>query len=281
MSVKKALATLPLVLNACGGGNGDSDPGYTPNEPGQGIWKGGFSAGDPISVSGASGAVPSEELAKIDEAGLGVFTSSTSANNRRAFFYNEDADILFAFDEPGVIDSGSAYNLVYTPYTYTAGINTGSVNFEGNPNISTSITGQTTGTTNTYYGMNFDSQYFEAADLGQFTGQWTYSSAVGVWTLDFECADTACNTAGVFGIVTDGTSSCTGLGGLSTIGDGSKNEYLVSIQLSGCGTAAFNDNYYGVASVIDGTAPNNTILMGFTNSSNGGTHGFFLKAVKN
>lgn len=273
MSVKKALATLPLVLNACGG-DGDSDPEYTPNEPGKGIWNGGFSA-EPISVSGASGAVPSEELAKIDFVGLGVFTSSG-----RAFFYNVDQDILFANDLPGVTTVSSTHNLVYAPNIYTAGNVAGSVTFDGNPNISTSITGQYSGSISGHYGMNFDQQYFQAADLSRFTGQWTYTSPVGVWTLDFECVDPVCDNPGGFGIQTDGTSSCSGRGGLSIIGSGSKNEYDVSIVLEQC-ALDFDGNYYGAAAVIDGTASNNTLLIGFTNSNDVGDHGFFLKPVKN
>ena len=273
MSVKKALATLPLVLNACGGGDGDSDPDYTPNEPGKGIWEGGFSA-EAISVSGASGAVPQSELDKIDQAGLGLFTSSG-----RAFFYNEDADVLFADDEPGVVTIGSTHNLVYAPSIYSVGNRTGSVTFDGNPNISTSITGQYSGPITGHYGMNFDQKYFQAANLSQFSGQWTYTSPVGVWTLDFNCP--TCSTAGVFSISTDGSSSCTGLGGLSIIGAGSKNEYDVSINLQSCGNTNFTDVYYGAAAVIDGAVANNTLMLGFTNSTNGGDQGFFLKAVKN
>jgi len=277
MSVKKALATLPLILNACGGGDGDNTPDYTPNEPGQGIWKGGFNA-EPISISGASGAVPSDELANIDEVGLGVFTSGTGTNNNRAFFYNEDADMLFANDEPGVTTIGSTHNLVYAPDIYQAGNRTGSVVFDGNPNISTSITGQYGDVPTGHYGMNFNQKYFQAANPSQFTGVWSYSSTVGVWTLDFECADSRCANPGVFGIVTDSTSSCAGIGGLSIIGDGSKNEYNVSVVLETCGNTSFNGNYHGVAAVIDGAETNNTLLIGFTDSAD---HGFFLKPVKN
>jgi len=273
MSVKKALAALPLVLNACGGGDGDDTPDYTPNEPGQGIWKGGFSA-EPISTSGASGAVPSEELAKIDADGLGVFTSSG-----RAFFYDELNDVLFGNDLPGVITTGSTHNLVYAPTIYTAGNSTGSVTFDGNPNISTSITGQYSGSITGHYGMNFNQKYFQAASFSHFTGIWTYTSPVGVWTLDFDCP--TCSSDGVFSISTDGSSSCTGLGGLSKIGDGSKNEYNVSINLTVCLNTSFVDVYYGAASLVDGAGTNDTLLIGFTNSSNGGNHGFFLKPVKN
>jgi len=273
MSVKRALATLPLVLNSCGGSDGDSGPDYTPNEPGKGIWEGGFSAGA-ISVSGASGAVPQSELDNIDQAGLGLFTSSG-----RAFFYNQDADVLFANDDPGILQSGSTYNLVYAPDTYTAGNKSGTVTFDGNPNISTSITGQYGPAPTGYYGMNFNQEYFEAANLSQFTGVWTYTSPVGVWTLDFECVDTLCNNPGVFGITTDGSSSCTGLGGLTVIGDGSKNEYDLSIQLSGCQNSNFDGNYYGATALIDGATANNTIIMGFV--KNDGNRAFFLKAVKN
>jgi len=273
MSVKKALAALPLVLNACGGGEGDDSPDYTPNDPGKGIWKGGFSA-EPISVSGASGAVPSAELAKITAAGLGLFTSSG-----RAFFYNELDDVLFANDLPGVTTTGSTHNLVYAPNIYTAGNSTGSVTFDGNPNISTSITGQYSGPITGHYGMNFDQKYFQAANFSHFTGIWTYTSPVGVWTLDFDCP--SCTNDGVFSISTDGSSSCTGLGGLSKIDAGSKNEYDVSINLTSCATTGFVDVYYGAAALIDGTSANNTLLIGFTNSTNGGDHGFFLKPVKN
>ena len=170
--------------------------------------------------------------------------------------------------------------MVYAPDVYQAGNKIGTVTFEGNPNISTSITGQYSTTVTGHYGMNFNQKYFQAANLSLFTGQWTYSSPVGVWTLDFECP-TNCSTEGVFSISTDGTSSCTGLGGLSLIGDGSRNEYHVSINLTICGNTNFVSTYYGVASVIDGTVANDTILMGFTNSTNGGDRGFFLKPVKN
>jgi len=269
MSIKKALATLPLVLNACGGGDGDSDPDYTPNEPGKGIWKGGFSAGA-ISVSGASGAVPQSELDNIDQVGLGLFTS-----NGRAFFYNEDADVLFANDEPGILDSGSSYNLVYAPDIYTAGNKSGTVTFDGNPNISTSITGQYSGPINGYYGMNFDQKYFQAASFSHFTGSWSFATpSVGVWTLDF-----GSSVDGLFTIMSDGSSSCSGNGGLFKIGDGSKNEYDVIIQLTSCTNSNFDGNYYGAAALTDGVASNDTIIMGFV--KNDGNRAFFLKPAKN
>jgi len=265
MSVKKALATLPLVLNSCGGGDGDSGPDYTPNKPGQGIWEGGFSAGA-ISVSGASGAVPQSELDNIDQEGLGLFTSSG-----RAFFYNQDADTLFANDDPGITTIGSTHNLVYAPSIYTAGNKNGEVTFDGNPNISTSITGQYGPAPTGYYGMNFDQKYFQPANFAHFPGVWSYNSSVGDWTLTF-------STDGTFDISSNGASSCVGNGGLFKIGDGSKNEYDVIIQFTSCGST-FAGNYYGVASLIDGTTTNNTILMGIV--KNDGNHAFFLKPVKN
>jgi len=277
MSVKKALATLPLVLNSCGGGDGDSGPDYTPNEPGKGIWEGGFSAQPLCTTCGSSGAIPPDELSKIESIGLALYTNSTYAPNKTpVFFYNEDDDILFANAIPGIVPSTN--QLIYAPDIYQNGNNIRSVSFDGKAVISSRIDGRyLDGVVEVHFGVNFDQKYFQAANLSQFNGQWTYTSSVGVWTLDFDCP--TCSTAGVFSISTDGSSSCTGLGGLSLIGTGSKNEYDLSISLSSCGNSDFDGGYYGVASVLDGISANNTIVMGFT--SGNGNHGFFLKPVKN
>jgi len=269
MSVKKALAALPLVLNACGGGDGDDTPDYTPNEIGQGIWNGGFSATTINTTSSASGSVSTFEPTAVT--GIGLYSSYITRNNydeKRAFFFKEDDGTLFTNDYPGIVNN----ILVSGPSIYRSGNTTGSVSINANAYISTSISGSYTGSINGYYVMLFDQKYFRGANLASLAGNWNYtppsSNAVGDWQFSV-------NSDGTFTIISTVVTSCTGNGAFFTIGDGSKNEYDVSVLLSDCG--AFNGGYRGLAATIDTSVQNDTLIMALYNAD----HGFFLKPVKN
>jgi hypothetical protein len=260
MSVKKILATLPLVLNACGSEDASTD--YTPNELGQGIWEGGFSA-SVISTSGSSGAVPSSELTKIQASGVGLFTT-----DKRAFFYNEDNDTLFANDTPGFVN----HNLSYSPDYYQNGNVLNTITFSGNAYISTSITGgyqEGGGGISGYYVMLFDDKYFRGANLTRLQASWSYtdSNSGAVWDLSIQAN-------GSFTLTSTIVSGCTGAGSFSTI-DTAKNEYAISVTLdSNC--YPYNGSYQGLAATIDTNVTNDTILMAIYNAD----HGFFMKPQK-
>lgn len=257
MSVKKILATLPLVLNACGSEESSTD--YTPNELGQGIWDGGFSA-SVISTSGSSGAVPSSELAKIESPGVGLFTTDS-----RAFFYKEDSGTLFTNDTPGFVGN----NLSYSPDYYINGNVQNTLTFNGNAYISTSITGgyqQGGGGISGYYVMLFDDKYFRGANLTRLQGIWSYSGDNN-WNLIIQ-AD------GSMTLTSDIAAACTGSGAFSTI-DASKNEYALSVTLNN-DCYPFHGSYSGLAATIDTTSQNDTILMAIYNADNG----FYMKPIK-
>lgn len=256
MSIKKVLATLPLVLNACA--PEDSSPDYIPNALGQGIWEGGFGA-QPISTSGSSGAVPSAELNKIDETGVGLFTT-----DKRVFFYNEVSQILFTNDIPGFVNN----NLSYSPDYYLNGIAQNTVTFSGNAFISTSITGgyqQGGGGISGYYVMQFNDKYFRGASLNRLQGTWSFAGNAN-WDLIIQ-------SDGNFTLSSDISASCAGAGAFSTI-DTSKNEYAISLTLSSC--SPYNGTYTGLAATVDAGSTNDALLMAIYNSSNG----FYMKPIK-
>ena len=266
MTVKKMLATLPLVLNACGG---EEETSYTPNEPGQGIWEGAISADVINSSTSASGAVSTFEATSAT--GLLVYSSYITRNNYdgyRAFFYKDDDGSLFTNDSPGVANN----NLIFAPDVYKNGVQAGGVAFDGTTATSTSIYGQYLGYAAGNYVMLFDQAYFRGADLARLTGTWNYTppaeNDIGDWSLSFL-------SDGSFTISSTISASCSGNGAFFIIGDGSKNEYDVSIVLSNCG--AFDGAYYGLAATIDTVSQNDTISMAFYNADNG----FFLKPTKN
>lgn len=268
MTVKKILATLPLVLNACAG---DDEVTYTPNEPGQGIWEGAISAEAISTTTSASGAVSTFE--STSATGLGIYSSFIRRNNidygYRAFFYKEDDGTLFTNDAPGVANN----NLIFAPDIYRNGSLGGSVIFEGNPYISTSIEGNYRDSAQGNYVMLFDQAYFRGGDLARLTGAWNYTTTpvngIGNWQLEVD-AD------GSFVITSTLIPSCSGIGAFYIIGDGSKNEYDVSILLNGCG-ATYNASYQGLAATIDTVSQNDTISMAFYNNE----HGFYIKPIKN
>lgn len=263
MSVKKALAALPLVLNACGGGEGDAPAGNTP-QPGHGMWKGAISAGVISTTTSSSGVVNTDDAVFTDSAGIGLYTS-----DNRAFFYKEDDGTLFANDLPGIFNN----NLSFSPDTYRFGSLTGSVIFDGNPYVYTSIQGQYGTSISGNYVLSFNDQYLRGASLSTLTGSWGYMSpaenAIGDWVF-------AVAANGTFTITSNVVASCSGEGSFTLIGDGSKNEYyLPSVSLVNCGS--FTGTYKGIAATTDTNSQNDTIIMSIYNAD----HGFFLKPVKN
>ena len=260
------LAALPLVLNACAG---EDDANYTSNEPGQGIWDGAMSADVINSSTSASGAISTFEATSAT--GLGVYSSYITRNDYngyRAFFYKDDDGTLFTNDSPGVVLN----ILTYAPDIYRNGNQVGSVRFDGNAYTSTSIEGSYRDSAAGNYVMLFDQAYFRGGDLTRLTGVWDYASIspndIGSWTLTVA-------SDGSFDIVSTIQPSCVGNGAFFVIGDGSKNEYDISILLSNCGT--FDGAYYGLAATIDTVSQNDTLSMAFYNLD----HGFFLKPIKN
>lgn len=216
MKVKRALAALPLVLNACGGDNSPSS-NYTPNELGQGIWKGGFSS-SPITVASASGSVTQNELTQIEKEGVGLFTTDNNV-----FFYNVVDDILFTHtgnQGPGFFSG----NLVYSPTYYSAGNDVNTVSIDGNANISTSIIGQISSPIPASYVMIFDNSYFRGADLSRLSGRWSYSGPNGDWVLNI-------SSSGAFYGTSTKISGCTFSSGAFSLIDFTKNEYAISVTL--------------------------------------------------
>jgi len=264
MSVKKALATLPLVLNACGGGEGDDTPDGDTPQPGHGIWEGAISAGAITTTTSSSGVVDTSDSVFSSSRGVGLYTS-----DNRAFFYKEDDGTLFANDLPGIFNN----NLSFSPDIYRFGNVTGSVIFDGNPYVYTSIQGQYGTSITGNYVLSFDQKYLQEANLATLTGTWGYTSPaenpIGDWVF-------AVAADGTFTITSNIEVSCSGIGYFTLIGDGSKNEYyLPSVRLDSCGT--FTGFYKGIAATIDTSVQNDTIIMSIYNND----HGFFLKPAKN
>lgn len=261
MKVKNALAALPLVLNACGGEESSGD--FTPNEPGFGIWEGGFSANS-IAASGPSGSIPSEELDQVESQGIGLYTS-----NNRVFFYKEDDRTLFTRALSGITTIGSTHNLVYSPDIYRDGNLIGTVDFDGNPYISTSITGRYEGSISGYYGMQFNSKYSSGANLSVLEGNWLYAGPTFNWNLIILANGDFSGTSSI-------DASCSINGKFTMIENSSKNEYAIdNVQLSNC--AGRDGTYKGLAAIIDSdTGVNDIIIMAIYNFDNG----FFMKPVK-
>lgn len=260
MKVKSALATLPLVMNSCGGGD-EQLYGFTPNEIGQGIWVGGFSS-SPITVTSASGAVTETEQDQIEKEGVGLFTTS-----KKVFFYNVVDDVLFTNsggNEPGF----NGKNLIYSPLYFKGGNDVDTIKFDGNAYISTSLIGQVPSPLNSNYLMTFDDSYFRNASLNRLAGNsWAYSGPNGDWSLDIQ-AD------GAFTGTSTKVPSCTFSGAFSTI-DTSKNEYTIALTLD-ANCSPYDGLYTGLAATVDTTTTNDTIIMAIYNTNNG----FFLKPVK-
>ena len=255
MKLKHALATLPLVLNACGGEESSTD--YTPNELGQGIWEGGFGS-IPVTNASASGAVPPSDLTKIQKAGVGLYTS-----DKRVFFYNVEDKILFTNDTPGLVGN----NLYYSPDYYINGSALDTINFTSSAYISTSILGGYSGGVSGTYIMLFDDKYFRGADLVRLQGSWNYSDDFGGWSISVA-------SNGDFTATLSSISSCAISGMFSTI-DASKNEYAIdNVVFSNCDS--YNGSYTGLAATVDTNSENDTLLMAIYNADNG----FFLKPVK-
>lgn len=255
MKVKSALATLPLVLNSCGGDE-EQSYGFTPNEIGQGIWVGAFSAGTISTSTSASGSVSSFE--PTESKGIGLYTS-----DKRVFFYNEDDAILFTHDTPGIVQ----HNMYYSPDYYLNGNIQSTVSFDGNVYISTSVAGEYKGAINGNYVMLFDKKYFRGADLNRLAGDWSYTHDSVNWNLRILSNGSFTGTSSI-------STSCAITGEFFTV-DTSKNEYgLQNVSLSNC--TGYDGDYVGLAATVDTNSQNDTLIMAIYNSNNG----FFLKPVK-
>lgn len=262
MKVKNVLATLPLVVAACGGE--ESNDNLHDNEPGFGIWNGEFSSGVIDAVSGASGQV--SNYSPTSSNGVGLYTS-----DNRAFFYTDLYGGVAFIGQPGV---SLTYNLIFNPEIYINGSNTDNTSdfSTGQAWTSHRLFGAYDGYLNGSYVLLFDDDYLQAADLNHLAGSWTESSpkpavtGVGAWNFDIQ-------SNGGFSVTTE---SCSGVGNFTTI-DPTKNEYDVDLTLSNCSNSAHNGTYNGIAATIETNSANDTILMMIYDSN----YSFFLKPLKN
>ena len=256
MKLKNTLATLPLVLNACG--SDESSSGFSPEDPAQGLWTGGFSS-TPITTTSASGAISSTEISSIEKAGVALYTS-----DKRVFFYDISSDILFANDIPGYFGQ----IIYYSPNYFVNSVSNDKVAMDGNVYTATSILGAISSPLSGNYAMVFDDKYFRGADLNRLSGGWFYAGPAGNWNISVL-------SDGSFTATLSSISSCVVSGIFSTI-DTRYNEYAIdNISFESCG--GYDGNYSGLAATIDTSQQNDTLLMAVFNTD----HGFFMQPVKN